>query len=98
MASTLLVLTIAVPWVGALLVWLSGDARPRWQHTIAVAAALLAGAASVALLAYSSSQILINIPMGGAFGNFTFAADGLGVFLAVVATVVGSLAVIFSVD
>jgi len=98
MAATLLILTIAIPWAGALVVWLIGDARPRAQHAAAVAFALLAGAAAVALLPSSSSQILVNLPVGGAFGDFTFAADGLGVFLAVVATVVGSLAVIFSVD
>ena len=98
MAATLLILTIAIPWAGALVVWLIGDARPRAQHSAAVAFALLAGAAAVALLPSSSSQILVNLPVGGAYGDFTFAADGLGVFLAVVATVVGSLAVIFSVD
>ena len=37
-------------------------------------------------------------PAGGAFGDLTFVPDGLGVFLAAVATVIGSLAVIFSVD
>ena len=36
--------------------------------------------------------------MGTVFGNFTFIADGLGVFLSAVATVIGSLAVIFSMD
>jgi NADH-quinone oxidoreductase subunit L len=34
--------------------------------------------------------------MGGVFGDFTFIPDGLGVFLSVIATVIGSLAVIFS--
>lgn len=97
MAATLLILSIAIPWFGALVVWLAGDARPRVQHGAAIAFAVLAGAAAVALLPYSSSQILVTIPVGGAFGDFTFAADGLSVFLAVVATVVGSLAVIFSV-
>jgi len=97
MAATLLILSIAIPWFGALVVWLAGDARPRLQHGLAVAFSVLSGAAAVALLPFSSSQVLVNIPVGGAFGDFTFAADGLGVFLAVVATVVGSLAVIFSV-
>ena len=97
MAATLLILSIAIPWFGALVVWLAGDARPRLQHGLAVAFSVLAGAVAVALLPFSSSQILLSIPVGGAFGDFTFAADGLGVFLAVVATVVGSLAVIFSV-
>jgi NADH-quinone oxidoreductase subunit L len=33
---------------------------------------------------------------GGAFGDFTFVPDGLGAFLAAVATCIGSLAVVFS--
>ncbi len=33
-----------------------------------------------------------------AYGDFAFAPDGLGIFLAIVATVIGSLAVIFSID
>lgn len=98
MAATLLLLTIAIPWVGGLVVWLAGNNHPKIKHALAVAFALLAGGAGVALIPYSSSQVVINLPVGGVFGNFTFIADGLGVFLAVVATVIGSLAVIFSVD
>lgn len=98
MAATLLVLTIAIPWAGALLVWLAGDTRPRLQHAGAVVFSVLAGAAALALIPHATGNALITIPVGGAFGNFTFAPDGLGVFLAAVATVVGSLAVIFSVD
>ena len=98
MATTLLLLTIAIPWVGGLIVWLVGNKHASLQHRIAVAFALLAGGAGVALIPYSSSQIVVNLPLGSVFGNFTFVADGLGVFLTVVATVIGSLAVIFSVD
>ena len=98
MATTLLLLTIAIPWVGGLIVWLVGNKHTGLQHRIAVAFALLAGGAGVALIPYSSSQIVVNLPLGSVFGNFTFVADGLGVFLTVVATVIGSLAVIFSVD
>ncbi len=97
-ASTLILLIIGLPWLGALIVWLVGDAHPRLQNTLAVAFALAAGAASVALIPQASSKVVVNIPLGGAFGDFTFVADGLGVFLATVATVVGSLAVIFSID
>ncbi len=98
MAATLLILTIAVPWAGALVVWWLGDNRPRLQHGLAVAFALVAGAAALGLLSTATNDAVISIPVGYAFGDFTFAPDGLGVFLAVVATVVGSLAVIFSVD
>ena len=41
---------------------------------------------------------VLDVPLGRAFGSVTFLPDGLAVFLAVVATVIGSLAVIFSVD
>ncbi len=98
MAAILLSLTIAIPWLGGLVVWLVGNGHPNFKHYAAVAFALLAGGAGVALIPYSSSQVAISIPVGGVFGDFTFVADGLGVFLTVVATVVGSLAVIFSVD
>jgi NADH-quinone oxidoreductase subunit L len=98
MEPILLILTIALPWTGALLVWWTGDQRPRIQHSLAVIFAVAAGIAAIALIPFASDRILVELPVGGAFGNFTFAADGLGVFLAAVATVVGSLAVIFSVD
>ena len=38
------------------------------------------------------------IPFGGAFGDLSFRADGLGVLLTTIATVIGCLAVIFSMD
>lgn len=98
MASILLILTILIPWLGALLVWAVGDRHPRAQHGLAVAFSLAAGLAALILIGFSSSKPVINLPVGGVFGNFSFAADGLGVLLAAIATVIGSLAVIFSVD
>ncbi|NLX11697.1 MAG: NADH-quinone oxidoreductase subunit L [Chloroflexi bacterium] len=98
MTDWLIVLTIGIPWLGALAVWLTGDARPQLQHRLAVIFAVAAGAAAVALLPSTSSEVALRIEVGSIFGDFTFVPDGLGVFLAVVASVVGSLAVIFSVD
>ncbi len=98
MATTLIFLVIGIPWVGALLVWWIGDKRPAWQHSLAILFSVLAGAAAVVLLFFASSTTVISLDAGGVFGQFTFVADGLAVFLAVVATVIGSLAVIFSVD
>lgn len=98
MASTLIFLTILVPWAGALIVWLVGDRRPRLQHTLAVISSVLAGIAALALIPYQTEKITLSLPIGGAFGDFTFVPDGLGLLLACVATVVGSLAVIFSVN
>ncbi len=98
MIAILILLTIGLPWLGALLVWLTGDERPRTQHTVAVIFAVAAGIAALLMLPFSSSAMAVKISMGGIFGDLTFTPDGLGVFLAVVATVIGSLAVIFSVD
>ena len=98
MAEILLILTILVPWVGAVVVWAVGDRYPRAQHGLAVAFSVAAGLAAIALLFFASANLVLDLPVGGVFGNFTFAADGLGVFLAAIATVIGCLAVVFSVD
>jgi len=97
-AETLILLTIGLPWLGALLTWAAGDQHPRLQHTLAVAFSVAAGIAALLLIPFGKDQILVTFPVGGAFGDFTFSPDGLGVFLAAIATVIGSLAVIFSVD
>jgi NADH-quinone oxidoreductase subunit L len=97
MPNIYLFLAICLPWLGAILVWLVGDAHPRWQHGLAVVSSVLAGIAALLLLPFTEGLIVINIPVGGVFGNFTFITDSLSVFLSVIATVIGSLAVIFSV-
>jgi NADH-quinone oxidoreductase subunit L len=98
MTPVLVLLIIGLPWLGALLVWMAGDAHPRWQHGLAAGFSAAAGLASLALIPFAGEKWTISLPVGGVFGNFTFAPDGLGIFLAVVATVIGSLAVIFSID
>lgn len=98
MIETLILLTIALPWLGALVVWRVGDDRPNVQNAVAVGFALASGFAALGMLPLAKPGTALSFAVGGAFGDFTFVADGLGVFLAVVATVVGSLAVIFSVD
>lgn len=94
----LVALTIGLPWLGGLLIWLVGDLDPRAQHTLAVAFAVSAGLAALLMIPVSSSAPAVSIQVGGIFGQFSFIPDGLGVFLAVIATVIGSLAVIFSID
>ncbi len=80
------------------------EGRARWQHGLAVGFSVAGAVAALALLAFSSSDIALSIAVGGnnpavsAIGAMTFVPDGLGVFLAVVASVIGSLCVIFSVD
>ncbi|MFB3852437.1 MAG: NADH-quinone oxidoreductase subunit L [Vicinamibacterales bacterium] len=98
MVETLVVLTIGLPWLGALAVWAARDRNPRLQHAFAVAFALAGGIAAVALIPHRTDQNVVNMPLGAAFGTATFMPDGLGIFLAIVATVIGSLAVIHSID
>ncbi len=98
MGMTWLILTIGLPWLGALVVWLAGDRDEKLTHGMAVAFSIAAGVAAVLLIPFGKERLTYSIPMGGVFGDFTFVVDGLGVFLAAIATVVGSLAVIFSVD
>ena len=94
----LVILTIGLPWLGALLVWQIGDSDPKAQHTLAVTFSLAAGLAALLMIPASSANPAVSIPVGGVFGTFSFIPDGLGVFLAAIATVIGSLAVIFSID
>jgi len=52
----------------------------------------------VGLLAFVGTDTALRVPMGPWFGELTFVLDGLGVSLAVIAAVIGELAVIFSGD
>ncbi len=104
MAAALIYLTIGLPWLGAAIVWLAGWKRlafqntARLQHSLAVGFSVAGGIASLALITFASSQVVVRIPMGDYFGDLTFIPNGLGVFLAAIASVIGSLAVIFSID
>jgi NADH-quinone oxidoreductase subunit L len=98
MATWLIALTVGLPVLGALCTWTAGDHHPRVQHGLAVGFALTAAASAIALLPFTSSATALQLYIGGVFGTFTFVPDGLGVCLAIIATAVGSLAVIFSVD
>jgi NADH-quinone oxidoreductase subunit L len=103
-AAWLIALTIGLPWLGAAAVWLlssnpkSKIQNAKWVHPLAALFALASAVASLALLSLASSELALRLPLGGTFGDVTFIADGLAVFLAAVATVIGSLAVIFSAD
>ena len=96
MITILIACSIGLPWLGALLVWLIGDKREKAQHMVSIFFSVAAGAAAVLMLWHTTGDAGLTIKMGGVFGDFTFIADGLGVFLSVIATVIGSLAVIFS--
>lgn len=98
MAALLIILVIALPWLGALAVWLTGDERPNMQHGFAILFSVCAGIASLVLLFFAGSEPVIQLPLGQALGDPTFVPDGLAVSLTAIAAVIGSLAVIFSVD
>lgn len=98
MAATLVTLVIALPWLGAVAVWLARNRNARLQHILAVNFSILTGIVSLILLKYAGSEAVIRIPLGISFGELTFVPDGLAVSLTAIAAVIGSLAVIFSVD
>lgn len=97
----LLFLCIVGPWIGALLIWVCGDQRPRTQHTLATIASIVAAVAAVLLLPQqlwaTTDEVAVSLPFGPFIGDLTFVIDGLGVYLAAIATVIGSLTVIFSI-
>ena len=98
MLSILTLLIIGIPWLGAACVWLTGDRRPRLLHIMATSFALLAAIATLIVLPFSTSNAVVRIAMGGILGDFTLIPDGLAIFIAAIATVVGSAAVIFAID
>jgi NADH-quinone oxidoreductase subunit L len=98
MSTTMMLLTICLPWMGGLCVWIVGDRHSRIQHLLAAGFAVAGGISAIALLPFTSDSATLTIKMGSVFGNFTLVPDGLGVFLSAIANVVGSLAVIFSID
>jgi NADH-quinone oxidoreductase subunit L len=98
MAAWLIPLVIGLPWLGAMVVWRVGDQRPRAQHALAAGFSVAAGFAALVLIPFITAEVVFSLPFGPFFGDLTFIPDGLGVSLAVIATVIGSLAVIFSMD
>ncbi len=103
MAGILSLLLIALPWLGSVLVWLTGDdalnkSRAKILHTLAVVFSMATGLLSLGLLGFVGTLPALSIPIGGLVGEFSLVPDGLGASLAAVACVVGSLAVLFSVD
>ena len=101
MASSLILTIICIPWIGAILVWLVGDRRSSTQHGLAALASMIAAGAAILLLlpGYwgSSNSVAYSLPFGPFIGDLTFVADGLGVYLAAIASIIGCLTVIFSV-
>src|SRR5215208_5741389 len=98
MAAILITLVIGLPWLGAILVLLARNENARLQHSLAMVFSIATAITSLALLMLASTEAVIRISLGVSFGELTFVPDGLAVSLTAIAAVVGSLAVIFSVD
>lgn len=89
---------IFVPWIGALVLWMITDRKPALQHALAVSFSLLASICGWCLIGMSSEDSIPIFSLGGIFGEFSLLPDGLGVTIAAIATTIGCLAVIFSID
>lgn len=98
MAGLLSISLILLPWTGSIILWLFGNSRPKYLHIVAVVFGAVAGLLSLALLRNTSSLPVFSVSFGYLIGDFTLVPDGLGASLASVACVIGSLAVLFSVD
>ena len=98
MAAILITLVIGLPWIGAVAVWLARNERPKLQHALAVAFSVATAVVSLVLLSFANAEPAITVSLGTSFGDMTFIPDGLAISLTAIAAVVGSLAVVFSVD
>jgi|AutmiccommuBRH23_1029490.scaffolds.fasta_scaffold00481_11 NADH-quinone oxidoreductase subunit L len=94
----LVLLTILLSWIGAIVVWLIGDRNEKIQHLFSIVFSVTAAISAIAMLWVYKSGTILSFSMGASYGDFSFITDGLGLFLSVVATVIGCLAIIFSVD
>lgn len=98
MPALCVLLTITLPWVGGIVVWAIGEKHSKAQHPVAIGFALAAAIAASLQLPWITGEVVFSFPLGPIFGTITFIPDGLGVFLSMIATGVGSLSVIFSMD
>jgi len=91
----LIAAVIGFPWLGAFLVRLVNDEHPNRQHWLAVSFAVLGAISSLGLI-FVNGKASVSIPMGSVFGSLSFMTDGLGILLTIIASTIGSLAVLFS--
>lgn len=98
MSMVLILIIIGVPWLGAALLLLDKDRHEKLQHGLAVLFALIAAAAAILLATSVTKEPVLLLAAGTVFGDFTFVPDGLGVFLTLIATIIGALAIIFSIN
>jgi NADH-quinone oxidoreductase subunit L len=92
-----LVVTITgLPCAAASAIWLIGDRRPFVRDCVAVGSSVAVALASLALLPLATTRPVIEVQV--ALGTFSFVPDGLAAFMAAIATSIGSLAIVFSLD
>jgi len=96
MNAWLIISTIAIPWLGAVCLWLVGEGRTRLLHILAACFSLAGAVAALSLLPFAGPHPALSLDMGPVFGAFTLVPAGLGLNLAAIAAVVGSLTVIYS--
>jgi len=90
----LILLTLGLPLIGALGVMLVQGERARNRLAVVFAG----GAALCALLMFPNAQAADALTLPVASVDATFAPDGLGVFLALIAASIGCITLIFSAD
>ena len=93
----LVALVVGLPCAGAAGVSLMGDRWPLARDRLAVGSSVAAALAALVLLPNATTQAVLEVG-GGAFGVFSLVPDGLATFMAAIATTIGSLAVVFSLD
>ena len=81
MLASLTLLTIGLPWLGALCILPVGDNHRSSLNFLATAFAVLAGIAALAALPLATGTSILLISFGGVFGDFTLlVAVGLPLF------------------
>ncbi len=94
--QTLLILTVGIPLLGAFLLPLAGRVSPKFRNALAfilVAAPLVLSILALPSSLESPSVLQITLPLGLSFGLM---ADGLAVFMAISASLIGLIIVGYS--
>lgn len=94
----LIPLLILLPWLGSILVWVMHDRNEKKIHLTASAVAVICALISILLTFQIGNQKPVYYSLGMALGELSFSADAMGVTLVLIANVIGSLAVVFSID
>lgn len=89
---------ILLPWLGSIVVWALNDRSEKKIHLTASAVSVICALISILLTFQIGNHKPVCYSFGTALGELSFSADAMGVILVLIANVIGSLAVIFSID